>query len=284
MSRRTFPQIKAARRSNAKPKQALFDLETERQAKRLGRQQKKLEKTTGIAQLVSVNDPSYQRMIKQSDIKELVPLTDTQERFFESWAQNEADGYVLYGSAGTGKTFIALYHALMEVLAEDTYFHRIIIVRSTVQARDTGFLPGSAEEKLEPYEAVYQDIVSDLTGKKGAYEKLKDIGRIEFVSTSFLRGTTFNNAIVILDEAQNLNFPEVSTVITRIGSNSKIIVCGDSKQDDLHYKKNDVSGFKDFVDVSKRMGEFRNFRFTPDDIVRSGFVKSFLIVCEQLGL
>lgn len=262
----------------------MFDTETERQAKRLGRQQKKLEKTTGIAQLVSVNDPSYQRMIKLSDVKELVPLTDTQENFFDAWEDNAADGYVLYGSAGTGKSYIALYHALREVLSEDTYFHQIIIVRSAVSSRDIGALPGDADEKLAVYEAPYVSILSDLTGKKGAYEKLKDIGRIEFMPTSFLRGSTFNNAIVILDEAQNCSWEELSTVATRIGQNSKLIICGDSKQDDLHYKKSDTSGFKDFLDVSKRMGEFRNFRFTPDDIVRSGFVKSFLIVCEQLGL
>ena len=268
------------RRSNNE----IFDLETERQARRLSRQQKKLEKNTGISNITDLNNPFNQKVIKQQDIKQIKPATDTQYDFFESWKDQAADGYVLYGSAGTGKTFIALYHAVKEVLDPESSYNKIIIIRSTVQSRDMGFLPGNEDEKMAVFERPYADILADLTGKSGAYEKLKDMGKIEFQSTSFLRGATFNDCIIIVDEAQNTNFSEISTVMTRVGKNSKIIVCGDGLQNDLTKTKHDVSGFREFIEVSRKMQDFRNFRFTSSDIVRSGFVKNWIITCEQLGL
>ena len=271
-------------RSNNQSKQTdMFDTNTERQAKRLSRQQKKLEKTTGISNITDIKNPYAQRVIKLQDVKQIQPLTDTQSDFFRSWDNQDADGYVLYGSAGTGKTFIAMYHALVEILSPESIYEKIIIVRSSVQSRDMGHLPGSIEEKMEAFEAPYDGILYDLTQKKGAYAKLKDMGKIEFCSTAFLRGTTFSNCIVIVDENQDMSWMELATVTTRLGRDAKIIFCGDSKQNDLHYKKTDTSGFDQFIEVSRKMPEFRNFRFTTDDIVRSDFVRSFLIVCESLG-
>jgi len=277
----------ARNRTNARAQSRqpeLFNLDVERQAKRLSRQQKKLEKTTGLSNITDLNNPFTQRVIKLQDIGRIEPLTDTQFNFFQSWENQDADGYVLYGSAGTGKTFIALYHALLAVLEPDSLYEKIIIVRSSVQTRDQGFLPGSLEEKMAPFEAPYDGILYDLTNKKGAYDKLKDMGKIEFCSTSFLRGSTFHDCIVIVDEMQNGTFGECHTIVTRMGKNSKLIVCGDGAQNDLTKSKHDVSGFREFVEVSRKMPEFRNFRFTSDDICRSEFVKSWIITCEKLGL
>jgi phosphate starvation-inducible protein PhoH and related proteins len=255
----------------------------ERQAKRLTRQQKRLEQDF----MTASDDPvkltmSRGKTIRFADIKKIEPMTDTQEDVFDAYHDTEA--LVLYGSAGTGKSFIALYHALVDVLDPDTDYEKILIVRSTVQSRSMGFLPGTSEEKTEPFELPYHDIFATILGRPDAYEKLKDMGKVEFVSTSFLRGSTFNNSIVFFDESQNATLEEIRTVSTRIGKFSKFIVAGDGMQNDLIHSRTDVSGFRDFLSIASRMSEFRTFKFTTDDIVRSGFVKSFLIACEKLGL
>lgn len=277
-----------ARRNNAKMKEDFLDIETQRQAKRIGRQQKRLEKETGLANVVNIN--SRQRVVRFEDIKELKPLTDTQYDFFEAWEDDQATGYVLYGSAGTGKTWSAAALAIRDVLDPSTPYGKLIILRSIVQSRDIGFLPG-LEEKFEPYEAPYHSIFAELTGKKDAYEKLKEMGKVEFHPTSFLRGVTFgggtrekDGVIVLFDECQNENFSVINTIVTRLGKNAKFIACGDGIQSDLLYKKTDVSGFNDFINVTRNMPEFRNFRFTSSDIVRSPFVKSWIMTCERLGV
>lgn len=285
MTRSTKSSLKFSnvRRNNAKLKEEFLDIETQRQAKRIGRQQKRLEKETGIANVVNIN--TRQRVVRYEDIKELKPLTDTQYDFFEAWEDDQATGYVLYGSAGVGKTFLAAYHAILDVLDPNKpEYQKLIIIRSAVSGRDIGHLPGSVEEKLEAFEAPYHSVFASLTGKKDAYEKLKDMGKIEFISSSHMRGETYENCIVVVDEIQNFSWTELSTCVTRIGKNAKIIFCGDGKQDDLHYKKNDISGFGDFINVTRSIPEFRNFKFTSADVVRSAFVKSWIIACERLGL
>lgn len=273
---------KALRKSTS-PNDDFLDLETQRQARRIGRQQKRLEKETGIANVLSIN--VRQPVVRFEDLKPLKPLTDTQYDFFQAYQDEQATGYVLYGSAGSGKTMIALGHAIHDVLNPDkTQYHKLIIVRSSVQGREQGHLPGTSEEKMESFENPYHSIFYKLTGKSDAYDKLKDMGKVEFVSTSFLRGDTYDNSIIVVDEIQNMSWEELNTIATRLGKQSKIIFCGDGKQDDLHFKKNDKSGFKEFMDVTRQMVEFRNFKFTPDDIVRSGFVKSWIVACEKLGI
>lgn len=272
--------------SSYKSATASSTLQIERQAKRLSRQQKQLSKELSVqiaSELPVKLTGAKLRPIKPSDLSVLKPLTDTQSDFFEAYNQGGI-AYMLYGSAGTGKSYIALYHALRDVLAPDSIYDKVIIVRSVVQSRNMGFLPGSMDEKMEPFELPYHDICGDLLNRKDAYEKLKDMGKIEFLSTSFLRGSTFNNCIVIFDEAQNETFAGFSTVLTRVGMDSKIIICGDGIQNDLLHSKTDISGFRDAVQITKTMSEFRSFKFTTDDIVRSGFVKAWLIACEKLGL
>lgn len=254
-----------------------------RQARRLNRQQKRLEQEMGL------NDhlkpvAAKGREVRLDDIKVLEPLTETQRHFFEAYENDDAQGYVLYGSSGSGKSMLCVYQGILDVLDPNTPYTKLIIVRSSVSTREIGHLPGDQIQKMEAYEAPYHGIFAELTGRKDAYEKLKDSGKVEFMSTSFCRGASLNNSIVILDEFQGCNWHELKTVVTRVGRDCKLMLAGDIAQNDLIYKKNDTSGFTELMQVTRKMSEFRHFRFTTDDIVRSGFVKAFLVACEELGL
>lgn len=257
----------------------------ERVAKRLARQTKQLEKEI-IGDTIAKITANSGRMVKLSDLRKLQPLTQTQSDVFSAWEDAPEDnvGFVLSGFPGVGKSFIAMYLALKEVLDPESKYKKLIICRSCVPTREIGALPGTLELKGEVYEEPYMQICSELTNDKFAYEKLKNADKIEFVTTSFLRSLTFNNSIVFVDEIQSCNWHEINTICTRLGKNSKLIVAGDYKQNDLVYKKNDVSGFKEFLKVSSIMPEFRTFSFTMEDIIRSGFVRSWVIACDSVGL
>ena len=215
------------------------------------------------------------------------PLTENQEKFFDSYSKGQ--NLFAYGCAGTGKTFIALYLALKEVLDENSQFDKIYIVRSLVSTREIGFLPGDHEDKAALYQIPYKNMLKYMfemptdSDFEMLYGNLKTQETISFWSTSFIRGTTLDNAIVIIDECQNLNFHELDSIITRIGENSKIIFCGDATQTDLTktYEKN---GILDFKKILHSMNEFDIVEFGLDDIVRSGLVKSYLIAKSQLQL
>lgn len=218
--------------------------------------------------------------IKATELKKFEPLTENQAKFYETHKRGDYFT-MLCGSAGTGKTFIACYKALEEVLDKTSFFHRIVIVRSAVQSRDLGFTPGSVEEKMSLYEQPYMQICHTLFGRRDAYDALKECGRIEFISTSFIRGMSFDDAIILVDECQNLTWEELSTIMTRVGYRSKIIFCGDYKQTDLYRNNKDKSGMKKFHEIAKMMPSFTNIEFTTEDIVRSSLVKDFLIAVEK---
>jgi predicted ribonuclease YlaK len=217
---------------------------------------------------------------KSSDLKRFDPLTNNQRLFFEAYDRGDYFT-MLTGSAGTGKSFIALYKAITEVLERSNSFQRVVIVRSAVQSRDMGFTPGSVEEKMSLYEQPYMQICSQFFGRRNAYEELKEHHKIEFISTSFIRGMSFDDAIIMVDECQNLNWEELSTIMTRVGYRSKIIFCGDYRQSDLHRKQNDKSGLTKFHNIAKTMNSFTNIEFTTEDIVRSSLVKDFLVAVDK---
>ena len=233
-----------------------------------------------IAESQLKNSKQVQKALHFPDKINFHPKTEPQRQMALSWVEDM--NIAAIGSAGTGKTFCAMSLALQSLI--DGEVSKIIIVRSTVQVRDLGFLPGSEEEKLEPFTAPYKAIVNEIMCNGMAWEILNKKGMIEFVSTAFIRGITIKDAVVIFDEAQNTTFEECRSTISRLGENSRIIVCADSKQDDLIYKKNDASGFQQMLQVIGRMSDYFDIvNFLPQDIVRSGFVKSWILACEELG-
>jgi phosphate starvation-inducible PhoH-like protein/PhoH-like ATPase len=209
---------------------------------------------------------------KDFRIEQIEPLTENQQRVFEEYSQG--NNLVLYGSAGTGKTFLMLYLALNEVLTKR--YKNIVIVRSAVPSRDIGFLPGTLDEKVDVYKLPYIHICEKLLGSEDSYKRLEDRGLIVFTTSSYLRGMTFDGSIVIVDEFENCTFQECDTIMTRLGADSKIMFCGDFDQSDL-LKDKDKSGSKDFIGILSQMREMKMIRFDVEDIVRSGIVKSYII-------
>ena len=220
--------------------------------------------------------PTNRLKLRLDDLKTFDPLTDNQKKFFDAYRQG--DYFIaLHGVAGTGKTFCALYKAIEEVLDKSNTFNKIIVVRSAVQGREIGHLPGDVNEKMEIYQQPYRQICTTLFGRKDAWDRLEEQGHIEFISTSFIRGMSFDDAIIIVDEMQNCTFEEIDTVMTRVGYRSKIIWCGDYRQTDLNKKKNDVSGILKFFDIAYHMGSFTRIEFEVNDIVRSSLVKDYIV-------
>ena len=215
------------------------------------------------------------------------PITDNQKIVFETWKKKQ--NQFLFGCAGTGKTFVSLYLALQDVMNLQTKYDKVVLVRSLIPTREIGFLPGDEEDKAALYQVPYANMVQFMFQQPNEqafnmlYDKLKQQGSLYFLSTSFLRGLTFDNSIIIVDECQNLNFHELDTIITRVGQDSKIVFCGDFGQSDLS-KTNEKNGLHDFLRILEEMEEFNCVEFDIGDIVRSGFVRNYLIQKTKLGL
>ncbi len=225
--------------------------------------------------------------INSDYLVDIEPITENQKILFNSY--KEKKNIIAYGAAGTGKTFVTLYNALKDVLDENTPYEKIYMVRSLVATREIGFLPGDHEDKSDIYQVPYKHMVKYMfqMGSDADFEmlygNLKAQETIKFWSTSFLRGTTLDRSIIIVDEFQNLNFHELDSIITRVGEDSKIFFCGDASQTDLQ-KTNEKNGIVDFMKIIRSMPSFDVIEFGIDDIVRSGIVKEYLIAKLETGM
>lgn len=245
--------------------------------KRLTKREKRVLRQQGI---LDNNNHLSDRFAVDRTIR---PMTENQRIAFEAW--DNGSNLMLHGIAGTGKTFLALYFAINEVMKPNSPYKKVFIVRSTVPTRDQGFLPGSQKQKEAVYEEPYYDIATKIFNRGDAYQILKQKMYVQFASTSFLRGCTFEDCIIIVDEVQNMSDGELHTVMTRVGENSRIIFCGDVKQDDLtSERKKEMSGLRNFLKIIERMREFDFVEFQVGDIVRSKLVKSYIIQRDKLGL
>jgi phosphate starvation-inducible protein PhoH and related proteins len=218
--------------------------------------------------------------VRLDDLLQFEPVTNNQEIAYKAW--DEGDNLVLSGSAGTGKTFIGMYLALEDILDKDTEYDKLFIIRSMVPTRDMGYLPGSKEEKEQAYILPYKAIANEFFGDVASYNKMVTSKQIEFMSTSFIRGSTFDNCIMLVDEMQNLTFHELDSIITRVGKHSKIIFCGDYKQSDFKYQ-DEKDGIIGFLNIVEQLKNFTMVNFGWEDIVRSDFVRDYIMTKEMLG-
>ena len=220
---------------------------------------------------------------KELVLQSIQPMTANQELVFQYY--REGKNLLLHGCPGTGKSYISLYLALEEILSGKSKYKKVIIIRSAQSGKDIGFLPGSAKQKMAEYETPYSGICAKLFDNPNAYTNLKSKGLISFESTSFLRGITLDDAIVIFDEWQNAELQNIVTVLTRIGENSKLILCGDVKQDDLSSERfKSESGGKDLINLCSHIPSMKSVKFTVEDVVRSGFAKEVILAMLKIGL
>jgi len=243
------------------------------QEKRLTRKQKRI---------LQQNGQNEQNVLKLNfKLKHFEPLTENQRITFEKY--HDGKNLLLHGIAGTGKSFLSIYLSLQSILSDASRYKKLVIVRSVVPTRDMGFLPGNNKEKTKVYEAPYLAIFSELFGRGDAYEYLKQKGIVDFISTSFIRGTTLNDCIIVVDEIANMTLHELDSVITRVGKNCKIIFCGDFRQSDFT-KEHEKNGLIDFMRIINKMKSFEFIDFTEQDIVRSAMVKEYIIAKDKLKI
>jgi phosphate starvation-inducible protein PhoH len=243
------------------------------QTKRLTRKEKRILRQTNQ----KVNNQEKLNF----KLKNIEPLTQNQKLSFEAYQNGK--NMLLHGIAGTGKSFISLYLALNQILSENSQYKKLVIVRSVVPTRDMGFLPGNSKEKAKVYEAPYYAICTELFGRSDSYEYLKSKNLVDFISTSFIRGITLNDCIIIVDEIANMTLHELDSVITRVGKNCKIVFCGDFRQSDFT-KEHERNGLVDFMRIIERMKSFTFIDFNEQDIVRSSMVKDYIIQKDKLKI
>lgn len=219
--------------------------------------------------------------VRLDDLLEYEPITRGQEVTYQAW--DDDYNLVLTGSAGTGKTFMGMYLGLEQVLDPTTEQERLVIVRSMVPTRDMGFLPGTKEEKEDVFLSPYKNIANELFGDGNSYNRAVTAKKIEFQSTSFIRGLTLDNCVILVDEMQNMNFHELDSVITRVGKNCRVIFAGDYLQSDFKFK-DEKDGIMKFLTIVEQLKKFEVITFGWEDIVRSDFVRDYIMTKEMLGI
>ena len=245
------------------------------------------KRKTPVSSSMSAKQMRRKKPINLDHLKTIEPLTPNQERVFTSYA--EGKNLILHGAAGTGKTFISLYLALKDVMEPSSPYEKVYMVRSLVPTREIGFLPGDHEDKSNLYQIPYKNMVKymfempDDAAFEMLYDNLRSQETVSFWSTSFIRGVTMDNCVIIVDEFSNLNFHELDSIITRVGENCKIIFSGDYSQSDL-VKSNEKNGVLDFMRIVQTMQSFDVVEFGIEDIVRSGLVREYLISKINLGM
>ena len=246
---------------------------------------KKADQPIGVG--LTSKQMKRKKPINTDMMRDIEPLTDNQKKLFKSY--KDGQNLVAYGAAGTGKTFITLYNALQDVLDPSTPYEKIYIVRSLVATREIGFLPGDHDDKSFLYQIPYKHMVKYMfemptdADFEMLYGNLKNQNTIDFWSTSFIRGTTLDRAIIIVDEFQNLNYHELDSIMTRVGTDTKIMFCGDATQTDL-IKQNERNGIHDFMRILRIMPSLSIIEFGVEDIVRSGLCKEYLLAKLELNL
>ena len=244
------------------------------QPKRLTRKQKRMMQQLGVE--------LPEEGIKYSlTLDDFYPLTENQKKAYKAY--KAGSNLLLHGVAGCGKTYLAMHFAIKDVLSSESPYEKVYIIRSTVPTRDQGFLPGKKQEKEAVYEAPYIKNASKMFKVGNAYAQLKQKGIVEFISTSYIRGETFENCIMIVDEINNLTGHELDSVITRAGENCRVIFAGDGRQSDF-VKDNDRAGLREFMRIVDEMKSFDYIEFGIEDVVRSGLVKEYLIAKHKLNI
>ena len=244
---------------------------------RLTKRQKRILREEGVIDIKNRINPSKFSMI---DVTRHYDLTDTQNGVIDAY--DDEYNLVLHGVAGTGKTFLSIYLSLQDITGGHELYNKLYIVRSVVPTRDMGFLPGNWKQKAQVYEEPYKQIATELFNRGDAYEVLKNKNLVEFLTTSFIRGTTFNNCILLVDEINNMSFHELDSLITRVGKNCRIVLCGDYRQSDLTLVQ-EKKGLQQFLEVLNSIKKFKRFEFGINDIVRSDIVKDYIISKTELG-
>lgn len=211
-----------------------------------------------------------------SGMRQLEPLTEMQSIVIQEYEKGK--NLMICGYPGTGKSYLACALAL-ESLHNGEY-QSIRIIRSVVPTRDMGFLPGTEQEKLEVYERPYQSIINTIAGRGDAYDIMKLRKAVVFESSSFLRGITYDDTVMIVDEFQNMTESELHTIITRVGENTRLILCGDINQSDLHREESGFREIKRVIDIMPR--HFSVLEMGKEDIVRSGLVRDYIIAKESI--
>ena len=248
---------------------------------------RKKKTTDPIGVGLTAKQMKRKKPINTAMMRDIEPLTPNQQILFNAYAENK--NLVAYGCAGTGKTFITLYNALKDVLDQETPYEKVYIVRSLIATREIGFLPGDHEDKSTLYQLPYKAMVKYMfempteADFEMLYGNLRAQDSIDFWSTSFIRGTTFDKSIIIVDEYQNLNYHELDSIMTRVGQDSKIMFCGDATQSDL-VRENERNGIVDFMRILRMMSSMEVIEFGVEDIVRSGLVKEYILAKLELGL